>query len=110
MSELPQYVSSPEIKLGLPDDIKFEFIKTTIGADLKKLYADADYVEIDGVRMDTAETMAIVRASQNGPYITIKFEGKNQKQYDELKGQLRQILKSHPEVDWSYGVNTQGLE
>jgi len=110
MSELPQYVSSPEIKLGLPDDIKFEFIKTTIGADLKKLYADADYVEIDGVRMDTAETMAIVRASQNGPYITIKFEGKNQKQYDELKGQLKLILKSHPEVDWSYGVNAGAFD
>lgn len=110
MTELPKFFSSPEIKLGLPDEIKFDFIKNVIGRELKKLYPEADYVEIDGVRMDTKTTMAIVRASQNGPYITIKFEGKTQKEYDNLKAQLQKILKSHKEVDWSYGVNTDALE
>jgi phosphomannomutase/phosphoglucomutase len=109
ISQLPQYVSSPEIKLGLPDKIKFKFVKNTIGGELKKLYPKAEYIEIDGVRMDTQETMAIVRASQNGPYITIKYEGKTQKQYDTLKQQLRKILKSHREIDWSYGVNTDAF-
>jgi len=110
ISQLPQYVSSPEIKLGLPDKIKFKFVKNIIGGELKKLYPKAEYIEIDGVRMDTQETMAIVRASQNGPYITIKYEGKTQKQYDTLKQQLRKILKSHQEIDWSYGVNTDAFD
>ncbi len=110
ISELPQYVSSPEIKLGLADKIKFKFVKEVIGNDLKKLYPKAEYLEIDGVRMDTKQTMAIVRASQNGPYITIKYEGKTQSQYDELKGQLRGILKSYKEIDWSYGVNTDAFD
>jgi len=110
VSELPKYVSSPEIKLGLADDIKFKFVKNVIGNDLKKLYPKAKYIEIDGVRMDTREKMAIVRASQNGPYITIKYEGKTKKQYNELKSQLRNILKSHKEIDWSYGVNTDAFD
>ncbi|MEA3355681.1 MAG: phosphomannomutase/phosphoglucomutase [Patescibacteria group bacterium] len=110
ISKLPKYISSPEIKLGLPDKIKFNFISKVIGNDLKKLYPKADYIEIDGVRMDTKDTMAIVRASQNGPYITIKYEGKTQKQYDTLKNQLRKILKSHQEIDWSYGVNTDAFD
>lgn len=110
VAELPKYVSSPEIKLGLSDDIKFKFVNEVIGGDLKKLYPKAEYLEIDGVRMDTEETMAIVRASQNGPYITIKYEGKTREQYDELKGQLRDILKAHKEIDWSYGVNTDAFE
>lgn len=110
VAELPKYVSSPEIKLGLSDEIKFKFVSEVIGGDLKKLYPKADYIEIDGVRMDTKETMAIVRASQNGPYITIKYEGKTQEQYDELKVRLRKILKSHKEVDWSYGVNTDAFD
>jgi len=54
--------------------------------------------------------MAIVRASQNGPYITIKYEGKTQLQYDQLKKQLREILKSHQQIDWSYGVNTDAFD
>ena len=110
VAELPRYVSSPEIKLGLLDDIKFEFVKNVIGKELKDLYPDAEFNEIDGVRMDTANKMAVVRASQNGPYITIKYEGRTQNQYDELRVQLRKILKSHKEIDWSYGVNTDAFD
>lgn len=110
MDSLPKYVSSPEIKFGLADDIKFEFVKNTIGKDMKQLYPEAKYIEIDGVRMDTAEEMAIIRASQNGPYITLKFEGKTQEQYDRLKAQMKQILSSHPEVDFASGVNTHALD
>jgi phosphomannomutase/phosphoglucomutase len=109
VSELPKYVSSPEIKLGLSDKIKFSFVKNVIGKELKNLYPEADYIEIDGLRMDTKDTMAVVRASQNGPYITIKYEGKNQNQYDNLKKQLKDILKLHKEIDWSYGVNTDAF-
>ena len=110
LDSIPQYVSSPEIKFGLADDIKFEFVSNVIGKELKDLYPDAEYIEIDGVRMDTKEEMAIVRASQNGPYITVKFEGKTQEQYDKLKGQIKEILSSHPEVDFSSGVNTHALD
>lgn len=110
VASLPQYISSPEIKLGLPDAIKFDFVKKVIGVDLKILYPNADYLEIDGVRMDTPQTMAIVRASQNGPYITIKYEGKTEEEYTTLKRQLRHMLQSHSEVDWSYGVNTDAFE
>ncbi|MBI4034840.1 MAG: hypothetical protein HY381_00400, partial [Candidatus Chisholmbacteria bacterium] len=109
IDELPHYISSPEIKLGLPDAIKFQLITDKITPDLKKLYPDAQYLDIDGTRMDTPETMIVIRASQNGPYITVKFEGKTQDQYDTLKHQVRDILKSHPAVDWSYGVNTDAL-
>lgn len=110
IDSLPQYISSPEIKFGLADEIKFEFVKNVIGGELKALYPDAEYIEIDGVRLDTPEEMAIVRASQNGPYITVKFEGKTQEQYDKLKGQLKHILSSHPEVDFDSGVNTHALD
>lgn len=105
VSELPKYFSSPEIKLGLADNIKFDYVKNTLGNELKKLYPEAEYIEIDGVRMDTITKMAIIRASQNGPYVTIKFEGKTQEEYDILKKQLGDLLKLHKEIDWTSGVN-----
>ncbi|MEK7177645.1 MAG: phosphomannomutase/phosphoglucomutase, partial [Patescibacteria group bacterium] len=82
ISKLPHYFSSPEIKVGCADNIKFQVVTDKIGGEIKKLYPTAKYVEIDGVRMDTEEEMMIVRASQNGPYLTIKFEGKTQEKYD----------------------------
>ncbi len=110
VDNLPQYISSPEIKLGLADEIKFEFIDTKLTDEFKNLWPDAKYIDIDGIRMDTEEEMAIVRASQNGPYITIKFEGKTQNQYDAMKKTLKQILSKHKEIDWSEGVNTHALD
>lgn len=110
VSELPYYISSPEIKLGCPDVIKFQVVSERVAHAIKKLYPQAQYVEIDGVRMDTADRMAIVRASQNGPYLTIKFEGKLQRDYDELKGQLHTILRGIDEIDFSSGVNTKAFE
>jgi len=51
----------------------------------------------------------IVRASQNGPYLTIKFEGKTQEKYDQLKTQVAKILHSISEVDFKSGVNVDSL-
>lgn len=110
VKRLPQYVSSPEIKLGLADEIKFEFIDTKIAGAFKEHWPEAEYITIDGVRMDTADEMAIVRASQNGPYITIKFEGKTEAAYDALKGVLKKILTHFSEIDWSAGVNIHALD
>ena len=107
---LPQYISSPEIKLGLSDKIKFSFVKNVIGPELKQLYPQDKITEIDGTRIDTPDAMAIIRASQNGPYLTIKFEGRTVKQYQKLKSELKLILRSHAEIDWSYGVNVEALK
>ncbi len=110
IDELPQYVSSPEIKVGCPDAIKFSLVSEKIGGEVKKLYPAATYTEIDGVRMDTASEMLIVRASQNGPYLTVKFEGKTQESYDTLKRQVGEILHMFSEIDFGSGVNTKALE
>lgn len=110
ISELPVYVSSPEIKLGLADEIKFQFVQEKIGQDIRALFPGAEFVDIDGIRADTAEEMATVRASQNGPYITIKFEGKTQEQYDNLKKKLAEILHKYEEIKWDEGVNIHAFE
>ncbi len=110
VSELPHYISSPEIKVGCADNIKFDFVSKQIAGEIKNLYPDAEYVEIDGVRMDTADEMLIIRASQNGPYITVKFEGRTKEQYDKIKSQISKILHHYPEVDFSSGVNIASLD
>ncbi len=109
VAQLPQYVSSPEIKFGLADNIKFAFVSEKIQAEFRQHWPEAKYIDIDGIRMDLDDRMAIIRASQNGPYITVKFEGKTEAIYTEMKNTLRTILQKYPEVDWSKGVNTHAL-
>ncbi len=110
VAELPHYFSSPEIKVACPDAIKFKLVKEKIAKDMKALYPSASFVDIDGIRMDTKEEMMVVRASQNGPYLTVKFEGKTKESYEKLKRQASEMLHRYREIDFAKGSNTHALE
>lgn len=105
---LPQYKSSPEIKVFCPDDKKVGLM----GELAKKLRADFPQAEIidderagDGVRLELPDSMFVVRYSQNGPYITIKIEAKADEQYENLRQYLADTLHAHPEIDWKNSIS-----
>ncbi|KKP67639.1 MAG: Phosphoglucomutase/phosphomannomutase alpha/beta/alpha domain I [Candidatus Moranbacteria bacterium GW2011_GWE1_35_17] len=113
ISELPKYFSSPEIKVGCADDKKVDLI-SRVSDVLKKDYPDAEVIDDeragDGVRLDMEDSMFIVRYSQNGPYLTIKFEANSQEKYNHLKVYIRELLHKYEEIDWSFGANVESLE
>jgi len=101
----PKYISSPEIKIGCPDDKKVQVIKDLsrkFKADFQgaRIIDDSIIPGDDGTRADFTDGMIIFRYSQNGPYITIKFEAKDQKTYDKRKKYVREMLKKYPEMIW----------
>lgn len=113
VASLPQYISSPEIKIGCPDELKIGLMDKIA----KKLRQDFPRAEIidderagDGVRLEMEDSMFIIRYSQNGPYLTIKFEAKTQEKYDELKNYISRSLQNYNEIDWSFGVNVESLK
>jgi len=56
--------------------------------------------------------MIIFRYSQNGPYITVKFEAKAQNIYNARKKYVREMLESYPEMIWQdeLSVNLDSLK
>lgn len=112
VGSLPKYISSPEIKVGCADDKKVALI-SKMSEVLRKDYPDAEVIDDeragDGVRLNLSDSMFVVRYSQNGPYLTVKFEAQMQDKYDELKGYLNKFMHSYPEVDWTFGVNVESL-
>jgi phosphomannomutase / phosphoglucomutase len=109
VARLPRYISSPEIKVGCPDDEKLAIVSQEIAPRIRTLYPKAGYTDIDGIRMDTDTEMLIARASQNGPFITLKFEAKSQAMYDQLKNQISEILHSIDSIDFTHAVNVDSL-
>ena len=113
----PKYISSPEIKIGCPDDKKIGVIKG-LSVKFKKDFSRAEIIDNtvipddDGVRADFEDGMIIFRYSQNGPYITVKFEAKTQAKYEERKKYVKNLLKSYPEIVWKdeLAVNLEALE
>jgi len=113
VAELPSYISSPEIKVGAPDDLKVVLIEK-IAVVLKKDWPQAEIISDeragDGVRLEMPDAMFVVRYSQNGPYLTVKFEAKTNERYEELKKYIGELLRRFPEIDWSFGVNVESLK
>ena len=110
VDELPKYHSSPEVKVACPDAVKFKLVSGGITKDIKTIYPAASYVEIDGIRFDSENEMGVIRASQNGPYLTVKYEAKDAEEYIKLKKVLSDILHKYPEIDFKDGVNTDALQ
>jgi phosphomannomutase/phosphoglucomutase len=110
---LPKYISSPEIKIGCPDDLKVGLMEKIAGR-LRNDFPEAEVIDDeragDGVRLDMADSMFIIRYSQNGPYLTVKFEAKSEDKYNSLKNYINDLLHNYNEVDWNYGVNFESLK
>jgi phosphomannomutase/phosphoglucomutase len=109
VAEFDSYVSSPEIKVEVDEKAKFSLVNGPIRQDIISSWPGAVVTDSDGIRIDTPDTTVIIRASQNGPYLTTRFESRDQNMYDLVKGRVRDILKRRAEVNIDHGVNTSAL-
>ena len=101
----PVYVSSPEIKIGCPDDKKKAVIKD-LSVKFKSDFPNAQITDEnvipgdDGVRADYGDGMMVFRYSQNGPYITVKFEAKTEEIFEERRNYVSKMLHSYSDMIW----------
>jgi len=108
IDSLPKYISSPEIKIFCADDKKVLLVNKIVDI-LKEDFKEAKIIDDeragDGVRMDRKDCMFVIRYSQNGPYITIKFEAKEVSEYEKLKMYINDLLHRFSEIDWASKIN-----
>ena len=85
----PSFFSTPEINISIPDQIKFKLI------DEIKLHIKStrfNYIDIDGVRLESETAWGLVRASNTSPNIVLRFEGQTEKDLLEIKNYFKTIL------------------
>ena len=108
VASLDLYISSPEIKVFCADDKKVALMGK-LAKVLEQDFSEADVQDGesvgDGVRLDLDDGMFVVRYSQNGPYLTIKYEGKSQERYDKLRKYIDELLHKYDEIDWGSDIN-----
>ena len=103
--QFPKYISSPEIKIGCPDEKKV-LVTKDLADKFRKDFSNAKITDDtvipgdDGVRADFDDGMMVFRYSQNGPYITVKFEAKDEKTFEERRQYTSKMLHSYQEMIW----------
>lgn len=72
---IPECLSTPEIKIPIPDDKKFLFIEKLLK---NTAMTGAKITTIDGLRADFKDGFGLVRASNTTPYLIARFEAQNE--------------------------------
>ena len=85
-----KYYSTPEIKIVSTDDEKFKVIERVKEYCINKGYKIND---IDGVRAEFDNGWALVRASNTGPNITARFEGKTEEDMKKIEEEFMEFLR-----------------
>jgi phosphomannomutase / phosphoglucomutase len=91
LHDLPRMNSTPEIRVECPDDIKQRLVEGV------RDYFRGRYetTEIDGVRVRHADgAWALVRASNTGPVIVLRFEAPTAERLAEVQGETLAVLDS----------------
>ena len=84
-----KYYSTEELKVRVEDEIKFKVIEKMHQYCLRKKYS---FLTIDGVKVKFDDGFALVRASNTGPNITMRFEATTEQRLRELQDEFTSEL------------------
>lgn len=85
------YKSTPEIKIPVNENKKFKIVDKVIQYCKEKEY---DLNTIDGARITFENGWALVRASNTGPNLTLRFEAKDTTTLDKIKEEFTNLVNS----------------
>lgn len=89
MEGLPRMVSTPEIRVDCPDEIKFEVV-ARVAEHFKKIRKTVD---IDGVRVLFPEGWGLLRGSNTQPVLVMRFEATSDRLLKEYQNEMEQALE-----------------
>ena len=96
IDRIPHWLTTPEIRVPCPDEKKWQVVERL------KAYMRSRYpvLDIDGVRAPypAEDRWALVRASNTGPNLTLRFEAKSQAGLDAISDEVLGELRKHVEV------------
>jgi phosphomannomutase/phosphoglucomutase len=87
---VPRFVSTPEIRVDCPDDKKFGIV------DEARQYFGAKYkvITVDGVRVLFGDGWGLIRASNTGPVLVMRFEARTKEQLYEIQSEMQGWLRT----------------
>ena len=96
LKSMPQYPSTPEMKLPCPDDQKFKVVSDMV-THFHELYPQS--LTIDGIRIITEDGWALIRSSNTSPYVTVRVEGRTEEGFDRLRRMVRLKIMEYDAVE-----------
>ncbi len=90
-AQMPEGVSTPELRLDLPEDAHQSFMQ---GLQGKLQFDGAEIIDIDGYRAEFSDGWGLVRPSNTTPCLVMRFEAESQDALERIQGEFRTALLS----------------
>src|SRR2546423_4540375 len=90
LSDVPRFVSTPEIRVDCPDDQKFGIV-----AQATKYFSDKyEVITVDGVRVLFGDGWGLIRASNTQPVLVMRFEARTREQLEKIQAEMQGWLRA----------------
>ncbi len=89
LADMPPVVSTPEIRVECPDEIKFKVVEEVKA----KLAGEYQVIDVDGVRVNFPDGWGLVRASNTQPALVLRFEAQSEKRLEEIRALVEGAVK-----------------
>ncbi|MEX0448995.1 phosphomannomutase/phosphoglucomutase [Spiribacter sp. 221] len=89
--ELPEPVSTPEIRLDLEEGQPHQLMNALMGQ--AEAFDDARITTIDGLRMDFDDGWGLVRASNTQPCLVMRFEGVDEEALGRIRERFEGLIR-----------------
>ena len=87
--ELPQYVSTPELRVDVPEAEKFEIVQRAV----EHFRRDYEVVDVDGARVQMEGGWGLLRASNTQPSLVLRFEARTKERLAEIRALFEDWLR-----------------
>lgn len=88
---ITEYYSTPEIKVHCSNETKFDVVEKVKQYVKQKGYS---FLDIDGVRVNFEESWGLIRASNTGPDLTLRFEATTEEELESIKKEFTDVVNS----------------
>jgi phosphomannomutase/phosphoglucomutase len=89
LAGFPKMVSTPEIRVDCPDEVKFRVV-AEVAERFKKTHK---VIDVDGVRVLFPEGWGLLRASNTQPVLVMRFEAPNEKLLESYRREVESALE-----------------
>src|SRR5579872_5276427 len=89
LADIPKMVSTPEIRVDTPDEVKFDVV-ARVAEHFKSRY---DTIDIDGVRVNFPHGWGLVRASKTQPVLVMRFEAESESLLKQYQNEMEQVVE-----------------
>lgn len=91
LANVPRYVSTPEIRVDCPDDIKFQIVERAV----REFKARHEVIDVDGARVLFDDGWGLIRASNTQPILVLRYEARNAAKLAEIRAEMESWLRHH---------------